>query len=264
MDTKLTTEQYWLLSKLDGLEFQFDPAYKEYSGDWEAVARLFIHLAKDTGVIQASPRTLMYLLRDTRKCQFATSFISKFAFLHEGNAEIMRKNIDHSIKNTKIPFSTDKKSVIIVGKSFTKAYLGLHIKQRPEAEVWSLNEARHPEATRHFEIHEPPHHDCSDLNIPVYYRETFIGNPQKTVKYPLEKVLSAIDINWMCSTIVFMLALAIYEGFEEIFLPGVDLLVEERPDERDCLLAWIFYAKGLGIEVKTSNMCTLTRTGVYS
>lgn len=82
-----------------------------------------------------------------------------------------------------------------------------------------------------------------------------------SLAYPLAKIQAYFGPRGACafsSTVDHMMALAIYEGFEEIHLCGVRLnSVEEWVLQRECLAYWIGVAEGHGIHVETDPVAAL-------
>ena len=133
-----------------------------------------------------------------------------------------------------------------------------------EWEVWGLNQLYRfmPRADRWFDIHvnwneyvvEGTDHLgwIAKAQIPVYMNEIhppFAHHPF-IVQYPVDAII-ARHVDYFTSTIAFELALAIVEGFKEIALYGVDLIVgQEYEHQRQCCEFWIGVAHGLGIKVR--------------
>ena len=128
-------------------------------------------------------------------------------------------------------------------------------------EIWALNQLyRHiPRAERWFDIHtnydehvvEGTDHIgwLEKCPIPVYMNE-YRKQYQTSVRYPIEGVIEFFGRDYFTSTIAFMIALAIYEGFEVIDVYGVDLIVgTEWETQRQCAEYYIGWARGAGIEV---------------
>jgi hypothetical protein len=165
----------------------------------------------------------------------------------------------------------------------------------PEWTVWSLNQLyRHiPRFDRWFEIHSRPifvadivrdTHYVEWLQtapVPVYMMQTFPDMPM-SVRYPIEQVgaLQGIPVAqtrawyeglalpsatrgggpYLQSAIGFMIALAILEGFEEIGLWGIDLVVGgEYEYQKPNAEFWLGYAMARGIKVTIPKTSALLR-----
>jgi len=139
----------------------------------------------------------------------------------------------------------------------------------PEFEIWGLNELyRYMDVrkfSRWFEIHErelieqdtgvpgrfPPHIDAlKQFPIPVYMHQHWDDIPP-SVAYPKEGMEKAYpDGTYQTSSISWMIALAVYEKFEEIHVYGVDMAQQtEWAEQRPACEYWIGLARGLGIKV---------------
>ena len=131
-----------------------------------------------------------------------------------------------------------RKKVAIVGfaPSWNKAPFA-----NQEFEIWGLNELymyieKMPNGRwdRWFELHQKSRFMGSDrqgaehikklaaMKCPVYMLESCKEVPS-SIKYPLEEMIKYFDTNYFTNSISYMLALAIYEGFEEIHVYGVNM-----------------------------------------
>ena len=132
----------------------------------------------------------------------------------------------------------------------------------PTYEIWTLNQLyRHvPRATRHFDIHcnwdednvEGTDHRgwITESPIPVYMMESHDEFPN-AVRYPVERVIKDAGIDYFTSTVAFEVGLAMEEGFKEIALYGIDLIVgTEYSVQKACLEFWLGMAHARGINVK--------------
>lgn len=127
-------------------------------------------------------------------------------------------------------------------------------------EMWGLNEIPQNRAERWFELHPMEVQSQRELDWllqceePVYLIELDEKVPQG-VRYPIEKVLTVPGAkDYFTSTFAYQVALAIYEGFEEIGIWGVPLFrgsPREQTVERMCLEWWLGLATGKGIKVTT-------------
>jgi len=127
-------------------------------------------------------------------------------------------------------------------------------------EFWGLNEIPQDRADRWFELHPIEVQRYQEMEFlkkckkPVYLLD-LNGAIPKGVRYPIEKVLSVEGArDYFTCTFAYQVALAIYEGFEEIGLWGVPLFKgspREQTFERMCLEWWLGLAIGKGIKVTT-------------
>ena len=138
----------------------------------------------------------------------------------------------------------------------------------PTLEIWSLNDAYSlgfPRASRWFELHpldrmhfrDPRHRVVHEKDIPkgfyvrpqghlewlqkqartipVYLQnEPPAGWPANAQRFPIEQVTAAFGANYWASGPSYMLALAILEGYTEIWITGIHLATaheyrEQRP-----------------------------------
>ena len=154
----------------------------------------------------------------------------------------------------------------------------------PEWEIWGLNELyRYHDArqfSRWFEIHDrklieedkgvpghwPPHIEAlKQFPIPVYMHQHWDDIPN-SVAYPKEEMERAFpDGQYQTSSISWMIALAVLEGFKEIGVYGVDMAQDiEYVQQRPACEYWIGLARGMGTKVyvpRTSDL--LKAVGQY-
>ena len=72
----------------------------------------------------------------------------------------------------------------------------------------------------------------------------------KSVNFPLKKIVKRFGINYFASSFAFMIALAIYEGYDHIIFYGVNQNgFWERWEEKACVEFWLGMAKARGIKV---------------
>jgi hypothetical protein len=133
-------------------------------------------------------------------------------------------------------------------------------------EFWALNDMFKvlPEgvATRWFQIHtrkvaalptkfspEGCLEWCKTATIPVYMQDKYEDCPC-SLKYPLEEILAKFKRRYFTSTPAYMVAMALYEGFEEIRLFGIDMSVgTEWGIEKPCMEYWLGRADGMGVDL---------------
>lgn len=136
-------------------------------------------------------------------------------------------------------------------------------------EIWGLNEGWTfmRRWDKWFEIHNhevTPGRwaEIAKLDCPVYMREVNAEIP-KSVKFPMEAVTEKWGL-YLSSTIDYMLALAIYEGVDEVHLHGVDMSAHsEYAYQRPSCEYWLGIAKGLGMTVVLPNASPLLRAPLY-
>ena len=132
----------------------------------------------------------------------------------------------------------------------------------PSYEIWTLNQLyRHvPRVTRHFDIHcnwEEDNVEGTDHRgwireapIPVYMMEAHDDLPN-AVRFPIERVIENAGIDYFTSTVAFEVGLALAEGFQEIALYGIDLIVgTEYSVQKACLEFWLGMAHARGVNVR--------------
>src|SRR5512133_3445606 len=118
----------------------------------------------------------------------------------------------------------------------------------PTWEIWGLNDLHNslPRYDRWFDIHVRSNidEDCNlmrnkgqtppetiglsglrKLNVPVYMQDRYEDVPN-SIKFPLKEITEAFPFGqYMTNSISYMIALAIYEGYQEISVFGVDMAV---------------------------------------
>ena len=137
-----------------------------------------------------------------------------------------------------------------------------------EWEFWAINEmyALAPQvpnfkADRWFEVHDryseskntPTHRKfLTECKCPVYMWQHYDDIPQ-SVRYPLDEVMNFFadkGINgarYHTESITWMVALALYEGYETIAIHGVDFANASEYDyQRPCYEYWIGIGEGMG------------------
>lgn len=156
-------------------------------------------------------------------------------------------------------YNNHMKSVAIVGGS--DGYKKLPYDKLKDTEIWGLNDFafKLDRVDKIFELHtnEVIKKNSRTLDYfqllkntktPIYMQKKTKTFPS-SVKYPLDEIVAKYN-KVFYSTVDYMLALAVYEGFEKMYLYGVDLAIyEEYLYQRPSCAYWIGYARGLGIEV---------------
>jgi hypothetical protein len=147
----------------------------------------------------------------------------------------------------------------------------------PSWEIWGLNDLHGsiPRYDRWFDIHTrdnidedvrlnrtPPGSKCglgglATLNVPVYMQERYDDVPN-SIKFPLKEITDKYG-NYFTNSISYMTALAIYEGYHEIAIFGVDMAVSSEYNvQRPSCEYFIGLARGAGIKVyipPASDLC---------
>lgn len=174
------------------------------------------------------------------------------------------------------------KTVCIVGMAPTSRHLVTQLEDEGQ-EIWSLNQAHNyfsaefmPRFSRWFQVHpweemvprqSPENNHLEFLRtcgIPVYLEEE---NPEvpTSVKYPYMEVSSFMGGVYLTSALAFMLALAVYEGFDEIRIYGVDMATNtEYEDQRPCFEFLLGMARARGTAVWLPPGCPLLKGPLYA
>jgi len=200
-------------------------------------------------------------------------------FVDDEALEIVRikaqKTIDECNRKLK---KTKVKKVAIVGTAMTFKDAPY---DDPSWEIWGLNDHWNqlPRATRWFECNNSA---CRTANVPhkpeikridwlkkcpypVYMEEHYEDVPM-SIKYPWDEInamvgeLDPCGIGYFTNSVSYMIALAIYEGFDEISLYGVDMAVGgEYEKQRPSCEFWVGLAKGRGIKFYIPNESDLLK-----
>lgn len=148
--------------------------------------------------------------------------------------------------------------VAIVGLSPTSHHLAPW--DDPEWELWGMPwDVDRWKMDRLFEMHDDPdpRSEGELPEYPVLYMQD--AKYPNVTTYPLEEVAATIGGDYWCSSVGYMLALAIHEGAEEIAIFGVDMkATEEYAYQRANCEYLIGLARGKGIKVHipdTSPLC---------
>jgi hypothetical protein len=168
--------------------------------------------------------------------------------------------------------TTERKAdkVAIVG--FAPSWKEAPFDSKPEeCEIWCLNEMYRvaPEiksfrASRWFEIHDltTPSKNTKEhqsflqtVTVPLYVQKKYEHLPNAIV-FPWEEMFKyfedkgVLGARYFTSSIAYFVAFAIYLGFKEIEIWGVDMATSsEYQGQRNCVEFWIGLATGLGIKV---------------
>ena len=153
----------------------------------------------------------------------------------------------------------------------------------PSVEIWALNELWKyiPRWNRWFELHDDATLGVTKRDLsegeqkrhlewlsrqepgkPIYMQPQFCdGRFPAAVTYPLEAMIAAFG-RYFTSTIGYMLALAIAEGYEWIGLYGIDLASDvEYPNQRPNTEYLIGLARGMGRTVVIAEGAALLKSG---
>ena len=139
-----------------------------------------------------------------------------------------------------------------------------------DVEIWTLNHCARlglPRIDRLFDMHQweliqdphflvreyqQDHHEYlrEEHEFPIYMVEKYEAVPA-SVKYPFEKIKHlGGKYRTFTSTFCYMIALAVYEGYERIEIYGFSMEREtEYEYQRESAVKWIAWAEGLGIDV---------------
>jgi hypothetical protein len=168
---------------------------------------------------------------------------------------------------------TKKKKVAIVGFASSSRD---QAPQDDDFEVWGLNSLYlrvNSKWDRWFEMHSTKdlpgvypetwrEHKkwLQDFPGPIYMHEEMDEFPN-SAKFPIEEMRPKFG-DYYTSTVAFMLALAIHEGFGEIHVYGVDMVGDdEYGHQRANAEYFIGYAKGAGIKVYVPPQSALLTAG---
>lgn len=201
-------------------------------------------------------------------------------YQHPANAQPVIVNAERAI----VEVTPKRKKVAIVGFASSSRMKAPF--EDPEFEIWSVNQCYRflPRADRWFEIHNRPMFEADIVRdtdyvgwlrkcpLPVYMIERFADIPN-SVRYPVEQMSREYGVDfiadlktpvppptqmrfagdrwpYLTSTPAYMIALAIAEGFEEIGVWGIDLVVGREYDyEKPCAEYLLGFARGRGIKV---------------
>ena len=166
------------------------------------------------------------------------------------------------------PDGSPRKKVAIVG--FAASSMSLAPFHDPTWSIWAMNQLyrKIPRADRWFEIHknwdehvvEGTDHFgwLASAPIPVYMVERIAGI-HNSVRFPIERIMGPHP-DYFTSSVAFMIALAIEEGFKEIGLWGIDLIVgDEYFYQKPCAEFWLGVAHGKGITITLPNTTALCK-----
>lgn len=164
-----------------------------------------------------------------------------------------------------------RKKVAIVGFAESSRHLAPY--DNPEWEIWAMNQLyRHiPRATRWWEMHKDYLSDqvpgtdykkwLEECPIPVLMVDSDITIPN-SIRYPIEEMVDTFG-DYFYSTISYMIALAIKEGFETIGIWGIDLSHDTEYEYQKPSAEYLLgVARGLGIDLVIPEQSALLK-GTY-
>lgn len=158
-------------------------------------------------------------------------------------------------------------------------------------EIWGLNDLyKHiPKYDRWFQLHTPEEVNrtaaetkggrdawgaqvatLQSMSCPIYMQDQYAEIP-RSVKYPLNEIIkyfSGSFVNpkraqYFTNSISYMIALAIYEGVEELHIYGVDMATNtggEYAQQRPSCEFWLGVAAGRGIKLHIPDEADLLKT----
>ncbi len=167
------------------------------------------------------------------------------------------------------------KKVAIVGSASSS--LDMTPWQDRSFDIWALAWRRVERCTRFFDMHPVPRKSknippkyldyLANLNVPVYMQKTHVEVPN-SVEYPLVDVIEFfgntlgkhVNGSYFASSIAYLFCLAVYEGYKEIYLYGIDLIDEgEYAYQRPNMAYLVGVARGLGRTVFIPETSALLR-----
>lgn len=137
-------------------------------------------------------------------------------------------------------------------------------------EIWTLGNRydKYPRFDRLFEIHDnlEKHHPVYPdflikQGVPVVVGEKFPKKDASNVEvYPYKAVQDLIGDEYLTSSSAAMLAYALLHGYQDIYLFGVDMAIDDHEYfwQRPCMEFWVGFAKGRGVNIinhESSPMC---------
>jgi len=97
--------------------------------------------------------------------------------------------------------------------------------------------------------------DFKEKDISTYFcmhkwQHMEVDNVYDLSNYPLKEVIEKYGSRYFTNSIGYMIALALFKGYTEINLYGVDMdMGDEYAFERPCVLYWVGFARGMGVKV---------------
>ena len=166
---------------------------------------------------------------------------------------------------------TTRKKVALVGFAMSSTLEAPF--EDPEFEIFAMNQLyRHiPRADRWFDIHENWNEHVvagtdhakwlQEFPGPIYMAARVPGIPT-SVPVPIDELI-AIGADYFTSSIAYMIAIALRDGFTTIHLYGIDLVVnEEWGYQKPCAEYWLGLAQGKGVDIGVHRNSALLK-GAY-
>ena len=163
------------------------------------------------------------------------------------------------------------RKIAICGTSETTRHLAPY--DDDSWEVWTLgaNYKHAPRITKHFEMHDmdtgwkrwSPEYRAwlENCPVPCYVQAENAHSPNGIV-YPIKEIQAYFDTDYFTCSIAFQLALALYEGADEIGCYGIDLAQSaEYSWQRPSVEYWIGIARGMGVRVDIPATSDILKTG---
>lgn len=113
-------------------------------------------------------------------------------------------------------------------------------------------------ADRWFELHPMSVQTAEEMKaiadcpVPIYTLKDEAKWACRSIVYPLRDITARYHVKYFTCTFAYQIAMAIYEGFTDIGLFGIDLDVgtaRERTVEKACVEFWLGVAYGKGINI---------------
>lgn len=148
-----------------------------------------------------------------------------------------------------------------------------------DVEIWGLGWRGLPRANRLFDLHASNFIKGKQKNVPLDYADRLNNsnlpvflckaqpNIDQSITYPIEEISRFfgkdmdpfITGEYFACSVAFMLCLAIYEGYGEIHMYGLDFVAKsEYAYQKPCMEYYVGVARGMGLHVylpKGSALC---------
>lgn len=151
------------------------------------------------------------------------------------------------------------KKLAIVGAEEQTRHLAPY--EDPDYDVWVFNEWANADWCKRWDaviqIHEPKIYRGKNKKDPNYwawlqqehgkpiYMQEVDANIPNSVQFPLQEIVDQFHTTYFRATICYAIALALYQGYEEIHIWGVELKSHaEYRSQRDCFIFWNGVAHG--------------------
>lgn len=135
----------------------------------------------------------------------------------------------------------------------------------PRYKIWTLNEGLnlYPDAKMVFQIHNIEYlksyknrftnnnhyEELISYKIPIAMQDDYDGI-EMSFKLPIEEIIQEFKFKLFNSTLDYMIAYAIYKGYKNIDILGVDMsTISEYSKQKYSLLFWFGMAKSKGIKI---------------